>query len=1245
MVKILTKKRIMKPIMFLIFISCLVSSNYFIIFGQHTEEKQFLGNSIKTSGSDDDNYEENDDFASAYDLSAYEKTWLSTINGYGNQSDDDYYKIYVKPGEERLYVELRFNNSEGDIDIDLYDMDHNLITSSISGSDNEYINFLLKSSGTYFLYIYFGDAGNQYDLWWEDINTILDDQYEENDCYTSAYNLSSYKDTLLSTIKGKGVQFDDDYYEIRLESNFQRLECHLVRDRFKGEMWIHLLDDKSNYYSIPHGYETECIIGGVLPKGTYYVQIYGDNAGIQYDFWWNSTETVADDNYEENDMCGSAKLIPKDSWLSNNMGNGIQLDEDWYQIYVPTGEIYLEVELLFTHESGNLDLILTDQNWNELTRSQSTTDNEFIRYILPSSGTYLIYVMGENIGTEYDLWWNSTVSSLDDSYEENDDFENAQTLPEETYLNTIDGNGIHLDDDYYEITVNPGTEILQVFLIFPFDSGDSYIRLYDENEIFIDSSEGYHNQSINLVNPTNGIYYIRILAYSITGNEYDLWWNSTTLPSDDNYEGSEPYNLLEDTWLHEDNGYGIQLNEDTFEITVDPGYEFLWINLSFIHLEGNLEIYLYDYDTIGSSDTLTDNESIKCCVPSSGTYYLAIIGDNIGTTYDLWWKGFNPPSDDVYEDNENFADAYPLNEDTWLSSISGEGILLDKDIYEIEIQPNYQQLEIYLLYEGEMHISLYNKNEEHIISFSGSSPLFHKRYLESPGKYYITVSGVPSGDKYDLWWNSTKLPPDDNYEENDGTSSAFDFSSQKQEWLSNLDGYGVQLDDDYYEIAVEAGKEFIDLQIRTEDLNGYLYVDLYSKTYGYIDSEYIQDEKEYIYCELPESGNYYIIISGSDEGSIYDLWWDTLSPPTDDNYEENDDSSCPYNLTSNKDSWLSSIDGFGVQNDDDWYEIQITPEDDQLIVWLTSLHDVSDIGLRVYDDQLNIESETYWYMDTRCIQTSTLPSGTYYIQVYGNNEKMDYDLWWNTYSDFENIPPRTASNPKPPKNSSDINVNTNLEVWIHDPDDYLVDVYFYNATDNSIIDYQYSVQSGSIASISLPELSENATYDWYVAVDDREKRVYSEVWTFTTETPSAPESPSGGITSPEEQELDVSFTTNATSINVGESIKFTSAVNNGTSPYTYDWDFNDGSTSNETDPIHNFTTSGTYTVLLTVIDSNSINGTYSRTITVSTPDSPADGDGTTNGIAGYNILMISGITGIISAIFIRKRLLNQEKNN
>jgi PKD repeat protein len=81
--------------------------------------------------------------------------------------------------------------------------------------------------------------------------------------------------------------------------------------------------------------------------------------------------------------------------------------------------------------------------------------------------------------------------------------------------------------------------------------------------------------------------------------------------------------------------------------------------------------------------------------------------------------------------------------------------------------------------------------------------------------------------------------------------------------------------------------------------------------------------------------------------------------------------------------------------------------------------------------------------------------------------------------------------------------------------------------------------------------------------------------------------------------LTADFSFNPSSPAVGQSVTFTPTVSGGTAPYSYSWDFGDGSSSTSASPSHVYSTAGTFTVKLNVTDANNIVATASHTVTVS----------------------------------------------
>lgn len=125
---------------------------------------------INLAAAIDDNYEPNDSLATAFDLSNNERTWLNDIDGQGTQANEDWYKIHADASSNNITASIIFTHSDGDIDLRLYDSAGTLIGGSTSTSDDELINLGVTANNDYYLRVYYDNASNSYDLWWDDVS-------------------------------------------------------------------------------------------------------------------------------------------------------------------------------------------------------------------------------------------------------------------------------------------------------------------------------------------------------------------------------------------------------------------------------------------------------------------------------------------------------------------------------------------------------------------------------------------------------------------------------------------------------------------------------------------------------------------------------------------------------------------------------------------------------------------------------------------------------------------------------------------------------------------------------------------------------------------------------------------------------------------------------------------------------------------------------------------------------------------
>ncbi|MFH1383198.1 MAG: DUF4349 domain-containing protein [Chloroflexota bacterium] len=125
----------------------------------------------------------------------------------------------------------------------------------------------------------------------------------------------------------------------------------------------------------------------------------------------------------------------------------------------------------------------------------------------------------------------------------------------------------------------------------------------------------------------------------------------------------------------------------------------------------------------------------------------------------------------------------------------------------------------------------------------------------------------------------------------------------------------------------------------------------------------------------------------------------------------------------------------------------------------------------------------------------------------------------------------------------------------------------------------------------------------------------------------------------EQSKLDAKFTADKRFVRAGENVRFIPEVAGGFTPYSYQWDFGDGKTSNDAAPAHVYRGAGTYTVLLKVTDDrgNIADATMSDYITVRPGWNAGSVAGSAwNGFVGFLHVMVNIIIwlGIFSPVWI-----------
>lgn len=118
---------------------------------------------------------------------------------------------------------------------------------------------------------------------------------------------------------------------------------------------------------------------------------------------------------------------------------------------------------------------------------------------------------------------------------------------------------------------------------------------------------------------------------------------------------------------------------------------------------------------------------------------------------------------------------------------------------------------------------------------------------------------------------------------------------------------------------------------------------------------------------------------------------------TDDAFEPNNTMDQSFDLSQSEDRWLGSIANEGVQWDEDWYKIWISPQYRRLVLDLRFQHYLGDMDLRLFDSQGTAIAVSQGLSDDEFINLVLDHGGVYYVQVSGLSRGNRYDLKYSTF--------------------------------------------------------------------------------------------------------------------------------------------------------------------------------------------------------------------------------------------------------
>ena len=553
---------------------------------------------------------------------------------------------------------------------------------------------------------------------------------------------------------------------------------------------------------------------------------------------------------------------------------------------------------------------------------------------------------------------SNTVQSIPDT---SNDIGSAIAISEGYHSNNVMNTDGH---NWYSIPGNIN-ESLVITVFFTIAQGNLTLELHNFTHLLDSNDLPVGNKNLTYVISVTDVYYIHIFNTTLFTGFFDL-----EISKDDKYE---PNNMFADAYEITPNWYfNLRCyDDDWYRIWLNNGDQFT-IDILFSHALGDLDLELWDESgttMLKDSRSADDNEHIDWFANYNGYYYIRVLENGIGNTYNLDIQ-ITSVSEDPYEENDGFFSAWDIS----LGSYSPL-FCKDDDWFRFWINNGEQfSVDIYFSH-GVSNLDLELRNDSNI-TLTGSYSFDDNEYITwvatYSGNYYIKINKSGSDNTYALYiYIGTS--GEDPFEENDIFNDAWDLSPSYYSYL-------YCQDDDWFKFWLNPGDEMT-ISIHYNNNSGNLDLELYNSTNGFLVGSYSTGDDEYIVWTAGYSDFFYIRIFNTSQANFYDLDIKFVHDP----YEPNNYFSDAIELYrgSHYNLWC---------RDDDWYKLPVD-SGEQIIVQTYFQHDSGNLDMEIYNNFTIMLWRLDSWDDDESITFTATYSGDYYIRVY--NQSASDENWYS----------------------------------------------------------------------------------------------------------------------------------------------------------------------------------------------------------------------------------------------------------